>query len=510
MTTRQAHVVRITDPNDSSQYVDVKVIDTITYVGPDGVETCLDVRPANVNPLIIDDTGSGLGRFTYNPTRKSHIEVIRNPDDSTQFLAVEVLDALSFDLPNGEERILWFPKDSSNAYVTNGGFSSGSFTRAAHRVTVSNTGTDQVITVQETDSITYHGPNGAEMAMVNPRSGAAETLVPSGYTPGGTVTPPPNSDLNPYVKFVGGGPWLGKNVFVDQGPLWEIVNASARQGPWYWWVPVQQPYEWSQDTLVTPELSNNFAEAVWVSRRLPNIGCDYGMFNETVTTGPDAPLAPFGYASLEAAIFAGEDPVNGFGWGVLDLEVNFPKCVPGVSGTPDIWDITGIPNLPQIPPPPGSPPGTAPTDQPVPPALAAQVATAYATQWNQTTQWCNDDQAALDGTTRIQYVDYIYYSGPNGTTAIVRPAYFPYPRTAFHVPLGFPVSAPNFGIDTGTFIGGIPAAYWFSGGELWIFQPAYATYQNTGQLDPKRWDTSTPANPIYIGPTDGHGNPLPP
>jgi hypothetical protein len=129
--------------------------------------------------------------------------------------------------------------------------------------------------------------------------------------------------------------------------------------------------------------------------------------------------------------------------------------------------------------------------------------------WNETSASCNADQQAMDGMERNQYEGY-YYTLPDGATGfLIDPIKFPYPRTFFaNIPLGFPVSAPKFGIDTGTFIAGIPAGYWFSHGELWIFQPAYATYQHTGQLNPARWDTTNPENPVYIGPRDRDGNPI--
>lgn len=575
MPTRSTHKVRIKNPHDKTIYVDVEVIDLVVLVKAKGTvydytgnqgnteEYIIDVTAkTNSHPLVIDNTGDGANiedppntdpKTQTEYTRSCHMVRHQSATDSTQMLDIEVLDAISFVLPNKAEMSLMMPPPGIRETVVdntgNGLTVDSSFdtTRSTHIQeiqqltdgTVSDTDApytgrladpipNKFLLNKKVDAISFTGPNKGEWLMFIPQSTINDIDTTRYVTDPetGKPIPPDNTDPDPYVRWPkdSKGPWLGKDpsAVLNPGPLWWVCGSSAPSGPWYWWIPVQQPYEWSQDTVITPEPSNHYAEAVWVSRRLPNIGSDYGMWNESTTTGPAAPLAPFGYTSLENAILISQDPnptfaqaeelaIDGPGWGVLSFKVSYPKCVPGEKGTPDIWDLTGIANPKQIPPPPGSPSDTPPTDAKVPPALAASVAYQYGLMWQETSDWCNSDQRAIDGTERVQYEDYIYYQIPgDGTSALVRPINFPYPRTAFaNIPLGFPVSAPKFGIDNGTFIGGIPAGYWFSHGELWIFQPAYATYQNTGQLNPARWDTTNPENPVYIGPRDRYGNPIP-
>jgi hypothetical protein len=231
--TRRTHVVRIhdDDADGSGQYVDVEVVDAVSFRTDNGKEMILNMPAEKAVPYIVDDTGDGSEKTPSRATRRSHMERIKGDPDKTQFFDVEVLDMISFRGQNGEEWILVNPsKDAVPFNKTDGG--SGRATRRTHTEKVGLTGatqSDGEITIERCDMMAFRTMNGQEMIIkmesYDDGSGdRAETKIdPDGYDPKkAKPEPPKNTDPHVYVKFVkGGGVQTGKTK-IAQGPLWWI------------------------------------------------------------------------------------------------------------------------------------------------------------------------------------------------------------------------------------------------------------------------------------------------
>ncbi len=251
MTTRRVHVVRIKDASGNN-FVDVKVLDAIAFRGPSGAESLLDCTAGNANPYILDTTGDGNGKGDPSScTRVSHMKRLTNPNNSTQFLDVEILDAASFRGPNGAEMVLFMPDaDATELVVDNTGNGLGNdpgpdATRALHVVritqdtsdnphsTVNDASDNQFLLVKRLDAIAFRGPNGAENLLYAPASDGDDNEDDT-TTYNGDGSPPDNTDPNVYAKWPtltsSSGPWLGAGAPVSQGLLWWIVNAGALGG----------------------------------------------------------------------------------------------------------------------------------------------------------------------------------------------------------------------------------------------------------------------------------------
>jgi hypothetical protein len=252
VTTRRIHVVRVKDPNNESQFADVVVIDAIALRAANGEEQLWDVTARKAVPYIVDNTGDGetIGNLA-TASRVSHMKRLTNPDDSGQFIDVEILDAFALRGPNGEERVYSLPDRAASEAVTDNtgsglGVAAGpSTTRALHVAKISETGagkstntdyppvdsdtTDRYALVKRIDAIVFRGPNGFETAAVFPDQGA-DALDVTQYTvdDNGDQVPPDNTDPNVYVRWPKdtAGPWLGKQP-IGQGPLWFIKALSG-------------------------------------------------------------------------------------------------------------------------------------------------------------------------------------------------------------------------------------------------------------------------------------------
>lgn len=239
--TRRTHIVRVTDPNNKQRYVDVEVLDAVAFRGAGGKIMVLNTPAKNARPYVRDDTGDGDTLAPGLPTRASHMERITNPDDSSQFIDVEVLDYLAFTTPNGEKWVLDMPSKSSHPYIVDdtgegdsGVEGGGDPTRRMTVNKVKNPANDgQFISVARPDSISFHKANGEKMIIYAPDKSAVPHTTPDNYTPDNKDSvPPENTDPNPYIRWPksgDGGPWLGK-ARVKQGPLWWIRAAKSGTG----------------------------------------------------------------------------------------------------------------------------------------------------------------------------------------------------------------------------------------------------------------------------------------
>lgn len=100
MTTRVVHRVRCRNPKDKSMWVDVKIVDGVTVLTPNGTEMMVLLDNKNAQPFIVDATPGGNAKGDAGKcTRSSHMELVVGGDDALQRFYVEILDAIAFQPP---------------------------------------------------------------------------------------------------------------------------------------------------------------------------------------------------------------------------------------------------------------------------------------------------------------------------------------------------------------------------------------------------------------------------
>lgn len=535
--TRRSHIVRIASKSNPEVYVDMEVLDAVAFTNVNGDQLVLNVPAENANPYIVDNTGDGNGKVTATGTRRSHMKRITSSSDSTQFLDIEVLDAIAFRDQNGQEWIMNNADNGSlNVYNTTTGQGDVNSTRRVHDEKVySNPGdtTSPYMLVERCDTISFRNINGDEMVIVMPSSddgsgsGRASTFTtPAGYDPTSTTAPPANGDPEVYAFIPPGSAGMSIGTAGDTttkvacGPLWWPRGINTKSGPWYWYIPIQTPSAFS--IKFTPGKfvwDMNPSVSSWAGTP-PKWELVYlqGILTQSLNGEQIffTPFQPFGWGSLDDAILNGE---AGFDWGVIDFSdtridgsaangLNANACVVGVSGNPDIWQLTGISAPPLIPP---VPPAIKWLPGAISPALAAQAATAWGNAWNATSAGYNNEMAAAAKTLTNQY-GFITWPFPvdNGATQRflggTEPATYTYPSSAFAVPLyDLTVYPPLTG---GRYIGGLPGDFW--PGDVGAPQPGtigdgepgpYAELIGVAQLSPAKWNTSDPNHPVLKSPT---------
>lgn len=509
--TRRTHIVRIKGAL-AETYLDVEVMDAISFTIENGEEVVLNVAASDAVPYIDDDTGDGNAKHpgALRATRRSHMKRITGPDG---FFDIEVLDAVAFRDKRGEEWVLDMP-DGGNLNVYNTTTKSGSVssTRRVHNEKIidpnAKGATDAAyLTSVRCDTLAFRTANGDQVVLANPSNDdrtqpdpRANTFVhdtPASYDPTNPTgpAPPDNGDPSPYVFFPkGGGPYTGDTP-IAMGPLWWIRGVSPKSGPWYWYHPVQQPVQFSLRTNPAKgNLQQGFFETYTWSLAPHLSVLQPGLFG---IDRPEIPIPAVGFTSLDAAILTGQENRD---WGLLDFSDtrvrDFPTpAIGGSRGSPDIWQVTGIPAPDLLPP---TKPGGPPVAGPISAALAQLVATTYGEQWAATAEGYDLDMAALavtEGTQPYCCPQVVISAGPPiiySLTAI--PVTLPIPTTAFAVPLGNPSDPTSFP-HGGTFLGPIPGGYLLFVPNLSIFQPGNSQHLSVGQLDPAKWDTSTPDKP---------------
>lgn len=247
--TRRTHVVRISDakPGDppSDAYIDVEVLDAISFTGRGGKEMVLNMPQKNVKACIKDSTGGEHGKEPGKPTRLSHMKRIIG-DDPSQMLDIEVIDILSFRDVQGTEWILNMNSTNGQPSVFNSteGTGSSKSTRRTHneKVRIDPKDTKSAsgfLTIERCDSIAFRTIRGEEMVIDCPSSDDPETgkrrastfiTSPRDYDPSNPdgPVPPPNSDENVYLAFVkGAGGFVTGPTKISQGPFWWIRKISA-------------------------------------------------------------------------------------------------------------------------------------------------------------------------------------------------------------------------------------------------------------------------------------------
>lgn len=522
--TRRTHIVRVTAANNPEIYIDWEVLDAVAFRNANGKELVLTLDPTKVIPNIVDNTGDGNAKPNPKGTRRSHMKRITSTSDATQFFDFEIIDAIAFRDQNGEQWILNNPdKGSLDKYNTTTGQGDPKSTRRVHFEKVYSDPSDTTspyMLVERCDTMSFRNINGKEMIIVMPSADdgtakrASSITTPANYDPTNTaVTPPNNTDAEIYGFIPSGASGVctgtkGDNTTaVTCGPLWWPRAINKKAGPWYWYIPTQTASTYS--TKYEP------GQFVWLGNpttsswggKSATFSLVYmpGILTENLqgTQFFFHPFSPFGFPSLDSAILNGQ-PGD---WGLVDFSdtridtdafdnLNKNPCVPGVSGTPDIWQLTGIPAPPLIKP---TPPDVKWLPGPISTELAKKVATTWGNLWNDTTIAFNTAKATDAGDLEpiFTYITWPFPTDNGGTQrflAGVQARNFNYPTTSFDVPLyDFTVTPPLTG---GRYIGGLPLDFWGDGtGKIDGSASAYAESIGVAQLDPTKWNTNDPNNP---------------
>lgn len=519
--TRRTHIVRIGKSTDC--YIDMEVLDAVSFRTTQGKEMVLNFPAADAKPYIIDDTGDNNAKSTRNATRRSHMKRITSPVDASQFLDIEVLDAIAFRDDMGKEWVMNLPADKSSPYNSTDGTGT-SPTRRVHTEKIysdPNDKTSDFMAVERCDTMSFRTVRGEEMIIKMPSSddgsgdGRADThMTPEDYDPNSPASvPPDNTDPSVYAFFPPGstGALTGdkgaktQKASIACGPLWWPRGSNKKSGPWYQFIPFQQMVEISMYEASFDAYGYNNLE--WQS--LPNYGAAYSVRHPE---RKGAPIPPYGYPTLDDAIINGSIT----DWGLVDFSdtridtsakngLNINACIPGVSGTPDIWQLASIPAPALIPTPLGKPvdKDTKWIAGQVTTAIAKQVALAYLDAWNNTSSAYNTAMGSggACGAISNTYGWDLGYSTTHQVRTGTTPRHYSYPSTSFGVPLWdcTPERIADW-LTAGRFMGGIPIDFWNNGGTVFIFTPIYAEMLGIAQLDPNKWDTSNPYSPVLRHP----------
>jgi hypothetical protein len=455
--TRQVHVVRISDPNNSANFIDVEILNKVSVIFPNGDEVLYNVTAKS--PLIDDNTKEGGPTLIGNPetaTRRSHMKRLADPADNTQFFDVEIIDKLVFTLVNGKEELFNMPNKNISAMVvdnTGNGlgvpFKKGNTTRQDHIVEIDEVqdinatqtpairggvvkpGQQKIVKgnrllIEQTDKISFKTTNGAEFLLDVSGSlwKVKDVTVYTQDVNGLNIPPPPSKkDKSIYVRWVRtqdgtatgqivdakapkgtgttGKPWLGPKTPVKQGPMWRIKDVGILH-PWYIWIPKQQAMQLSSVGPADFSVYGEGVSALAHFRRLPELGmARYGIhgYNSPYAFHP-IPLPLIGWDSLESAITYGS-PGMSYNGGCYTASWDYTPILflqPGPVNTSG-WapaESIGGPNIYQIT-------GMLPyldndnnLVQPSP-AAAKKIANKMMTDWNTTSDAFNAWAQTIDG-----------------------------------------------------------------------------------------------------------------
>ena len=513
-------------------YVDFEVIDAISFRHYQGYEVILNMNASKVVPYRTDNTGDGNQVWNTHATRRTHMQRVTSSSDSSQYLDIEVLDAIAFRDKRGEEWVLSMPSvNSPNVYNSTTGTGSRLSTRRVHNEKIYTDPTDTTspyMLVQRCDTMSFRNVRGQEliirMASSDDGSGsgrASTYMTPADYDPTSDVAPPTNSDPSIYAFIAAGAAGVATGTDGDTdtvvacGPLWWPRGISKKSGPWYWYVPTQTPKTFS--LYITPGhyiFDTNPSISSWEGTNatftwewLPGVLTQNLNYTETYFT----PFDPFGWNSLDDAILYG---YIGQDWGLIDYSdtridgtqsngLSTSPCIPNVSGSPDIWQQAGIPAPALIPP---VAPATKWQPGSISSKLAAQVANAWADAWNGTSDGFNGEMSGAAITLSPIY-EYIHWPDnvDMGVTERIgagnTPSTYAYPNSSFGVDIyDVRVNPPLTG---GRVLGGLPGDFWNADGTAGpgvgvidaSLTDSYASSIAVAQLDPTKWDTSTPYEP---------------
>jgi hypothetical protein len=273
------HYVRCRSPNNPELFIDVRVIDAISFTKSNGDEQVLLSPAKNASPTIVDQTAGNNGVTGANPTRVSHMTLVQGQNDgpngqdnSGNSFYIEVLDGVSFYERNGDEYVLLMPTSVETAIVANpnnltyvapndnvvtggGGSRGGILTRVddgssnspstQYQIGINPNATENYLTVYQPVAFSFYARNGdaenyvLDLAATIANGGVIDSTVweydasgnqiPPGnrFDQQGNPVPVPPGDPDIYVAFNSdSGGIITGNVMVNQGLLWQIVKIS--------------------------------------------------------------------------------------------------------------------------------------------------------------------------------------------------------------------------------------------------------------------------------------------
>jgi hypothetical protein len=248
--TRRTHIVRVPDDPDTGNYIDVEVLDAISFKTTDGHDVILTMKAEAADPYIVDDTGGGHERKPGKGTSRSHMKRITSKTDPTQQLDVEVADIMAFTDTNGRVWVLDMKAttgEGPSVFDSLDGSGDSKATRRVHSEKVAvppgskDPANKSYLTMQRCDNIAFRTINGQVVVLSSPSaddgSGSrAETFTtPSGYDPtddGPSAVVPPKlkdtGDKHNYVAFVkdATGVFTGDEK-IQMGPFWWIRKIAG-------------------------------------------------------------------------------------------------------------------------------------------------------------------------------------------------------------------------------------------------------------------------------------------
>src|SRR5674476_417434 len=126
MTSRRTHVVRVHAPPATPRpYVDIEVLDAISFKTTNGETMVINMPTSGVVPNIKDDTGAGNAVDNgASATRLSHMKRIEGGAGGSAGgfkFDIECIDVIACKGTNGEVWILNMPETDSTAYCTTDG-----------------------------------------------------------------------------------------------------------------------------------------------------------------------------------------------------------------------------------------------------------------------------------------------------------------------------------------------------------------------------------------------------
>jgi hypothetical protein len=249
--TRRTHIVRIPDDPDTGNYIDVEVLDAISFKTTDGHDVILSMKAEASDPYIVDDTGGGHERKSGRSSR-SHMKRITSKTDPTQQLDIEVADIIALKDTNGRVWVLDMKAttgDGPSLFDSVDGSGDSKASRRVHSEKISvpfgskDKANTNYLTMQRCDNIAFRTINGQVVVLSSPSADdgsgpRAETFTtPSGYDPSddsaSAVVPPmlkDTGDKRNYVKFVkdASGVFTGDEK-IQMGPFWWIRKIAGGQ-----------------------------------------------------------------------------------------------------------------------------------------------------------------------------------------------------------------------------------------------------------------------------------------
>jgi hypothetical protein len=205
--TRQSHMVRITNPKDSTQFFDLEVLDKSCYTGYSGYQDLLDLRSAKASVFVTDVSGANIDQSSFVSAEEA---LGQGKNQSSRLAKVDEVDM----------NVIKYPIDNNSVSSD------------------PNTTTSNFISVEDLQKICFTGYSGYQ-DIFDIEKHFQDIVDTTQYDTdaNGNSVPPDNKDPNIYVAFAkdASGITTG-NALISQGPLWKIINFS--DNPWLFFLPI--------------------------------------------------------------------------------------------------------------------------------------------------------------------------------------------------------------------------------------------------------------------------------